>query len=115
MRVGWVLLLGVAAIGYGLLRSAAKEMCEEEVRTRLSRLPEALVCLAASRLPGQVREEQADEWQAELAFLLRNTAGLPLTRLLRGTHFAMSLLWASRGLARRSPTMRSASAVTRQP
>jgi DNA-binding transcriptional MerR regulator len=50
--------------------------------------------------PGHAREDFAEEWRAELAFMLRDTAGLPLTRLLRGTRYAMSLLWASRGLAR---------------
>jgi DNA-binding transcriptional MerR regulator len=51
-------------------------------------------------MPLEVREELKEEWQAELAFLLGDTAGLPLTRLLRGAHYGLSLLLASRGLAR---------------
>ncbi len=99
MKSTWFVLLGLAVLGYGLLRTVATQICQEEMRTRLSRLPNSLIYLAASRLPGQAREEFGHEWRAELAFMLRDTAGLPLTRLFRGTRYAMSLLWASRGLA----------------
>jgi DNA-binding transcriptional MerR regulator len=75
-------------------------MWQEEVRTRLGRLPEALIRLASSRLPCQERDDYADEWRAELTFVLRDTDGLPLTRLLRGTSYALGLLRVSRGIAR---------------
>jgi hypothetical protein len=66
-------------------------MCEEEIETRIGRLPHALIRLAVLRLPQDVRSDLADEWTAELGFIVSETDGLPVTRLLRGLHFAASL------------------------
>jgi hypothetical protein len=103
VSVTWAVLLALALLGTWLVRSAITaitQMCQEEMRTRLSRLPNALIRLATSRLPAHARADLADEWQAELAFVLTGTAGLPLTRLLRGTRYAIGLLWVSHGIAR---------------
>jgi DNA-binding transcriptional MerR regulator len=98
MRLGWVVLLSLAFCV--LLRGAATEMWQEELRTRLGRLPYALIRLAISQLPRQERDGYADEWRAELAFVLRDTQGLPVTRLFRGIGFAAGLLRVSRSIAR---------------
>ncbi len=75
-----------------MLWRALGAMCEQEIETRIGRLPNALIRLAALRLPRDVRSDLADEWKAELDFIVSETDGLPVTRLLRGLHFAASLL-----------------------
>ncbi len=75
-----------------MLWRALGAMCEQEIETRIGRLPNALIRLAALRLPRDVRTDLADEWKAELDFIVSGTDGLPVTRLLRGLHFAASLL-----------------------
>jgi DNA-binding transcriptional MerR regulator len=100
MRFGWIVFLALAACAWLALRSTAMEMWQEEIRTRLSLLPNALTRLATLRLPEEIREDFADEWQAELAFVLRDTDGLPLTRLFRGTRYAMGLVRSAGGIAR---------------
>ena len=98
MKFTWIILAGAAALW--LLRTATTQMCQEEIRTRMTGLPYALVRVASKRLPEEAREDVADEWRGELAFVLRDTDGLPLTRLLRGIRFAMGLVWSSRVVAR---------------
>jgi DNA-binding transcriptional MerR regulator len=98
MNFAWVVVAGIGA--FWLVRGAATQMCQEEVQTRLTRLPYALLRLATARLPQEIRNDVADEWRAELAFVLRDTDGLPLTRLLRGTRYAMGLLRASAAIVR---------------
>jgi DNA-binding transcriptional MerR regulator len=100
MKFGWVVLLSLPLFAFVLLRRAATEMWQEELRTRLSRLPLAMIRLASRQLPLQERDGYADEWRAELAYVLRDTDGLPLTRLIRGTRFAVGLLRVSRSIAR---------------
>jgi DNA-binding transcriptional MerR regulator len=100
MKLGWASLLGLALCAWLLLRSALSQMWLEELQTRLGLLPQALIRLASYQIPGGERAEYAEEWLAELAFVLRGTDGLPVTRLLRGTHYAVGLLWVSRSIAR---------------
>jgi DNA-binding transcriptional MerR regulator len=75
-------------------------MCQKEIETRIGRVPNAVIRLAASRLPREARDDVADEWRAELDFILCNTEGLPITRLLRGMHYAIGLLRVPPGTAR---------------
>ena len=100
MSIAWALLAGLICLVIWLLRNAAGEMLKEEMQTRLCRIPNALIRVAVLRLPELGRSDLADEWRSELAFIENNTAGLPVTRLLRGVRFAGSLLWAARGMAR---------------
>lgn len=98
-RLGFALLASLICLIIWLLRNAAEEMLKEEMQTRLCRIPNAVIRLAALRLPAQSRSEQAGEWSSELAFIVNDTEGLPLTRLLRGIRFAGSLLLAAREMA----------------
>ena len=75
-----------------MLWRALGAMCEQEIETRIGRLPNALIRVAALRLPRDVRSDLADEWKAELDFIVAGTDGLPVTRFLRGLRFAASLL-----------------------
>ena len=99
MRFGWALLAGLICLIIWLLRNATGEMLKEEMQTRLCRIPNAVIRIAVLRLPEQSRGELADEWRSELAFIVNDTEGLPVTRLLRGVRFAGSLLWTARELA----------------
>ncbi len=99
MRFGWALLAGLICLIIWLLRNAAGEMLKEEMQTRLCRIPNAVIRVAVLRLPVQSRSELADEWRSELAFIVNDTEGLPVTRLLRGVRFAGSLLWTAREMA----------------
>jgi hypothetical protein len=93
IAVAFVTLAGM------MLWGALNTMCLEEIVTRIGGIPSALIRLAASRLPRQARDDLADEWRAELDFILRDTDGLPITRLLRGMRYAIGLLRVSPGTA----------------
>jgi hypothetical protein len=51
-----------------------------------------LLGLAARRLPSSIRQETAEEWAAELYFLLEHEKALPLTRVLFSVRYAIGLL-----------------------
>jgi signal transduction histidine kinase len=88
MTVIWAAVLGVIAI----LGGVAIGMVREEVRARVERLPYSIVRLAGRRLPTSLRQDCTDEWLAELQFIVRHTNGLPVSQLMRGISFAVSLL-----------------------
>ena len=92
MNAAWLSLCGLGLLGVWLLRDAITDMCKEEIKTRLSRLPYALLRVVALRIPRAERQDVIGEWRAELDFILDETDGLPLTRLLRGIHYSASLL-----------------------
>ena len=76
-------------------------MFDEEIRTRLSRLPNAVIFLIALRLPREIRRDLVDEWTAELLAVVSGTEGLPVTRLLAGLEYAWDLYRFQRADARR--------------
>jgi exopolysaccharide biosynthesis polyprenyl glycosylphosphotransferase len=92
VSAGWVRLCMVAALVAALLWNTIAEMFSEEIKTRLSLLPYAALRLAALRVPRRTRQDVLGEWRAELDFILSDTDGLPLTRLIRGLHYSASLL-----------------------
>lgn len=93
MSFAWVVLALLCVLG--LLKGAASEMFQEETKTRLEHLPSTLIRLAALSLPKEIRDDTVAEWQAELASVLRDTDGLPLTRLLRGVLYAADMFRAA--------------------
>jgi hypothetical protein len=100
MRAAAAVTVACAIFAAAALWRALNAMCQEEIETRLGRLPKALLGLAALRLPRDVRSDLASEWAAELDFVVSETDGLPVTRLLRGLVFAGSLLRAAPSVAR---------------
>jgi exopolysaccharide biosynthesis polyprenyl glycosylphosphotransferase len=92
MSAAWLGLCGLGVICAWLSWSAISAMCQEEIRTRMGRLPYAVLRAAALRIPRAERPEVIAEWQAELDFILGETDGLPMTRLLRGVRYSASLL-----------------------
>lgn len=96
---GWtgalVAVLGVMAAGI------VTNLLSEEVRARLDLLPRGIIWLAGRFLPQAVRDDQCDEWVAELYAMLKDADdGLPITRLLTGLRYACSLLRGAPAVAR---------------
>jgi hypothetical protein len=92
MTATLAIVVALVLLAATMLWRALGAMCAEEIETRIMRLPSVLIRLAALRLPRDVRSDLGDEWKAELDFIVSGTDGLPVTRLLRGLHFAASLL-----------------------
>jgi DNA-binding transcriptional MerR regulator len=92
-------IVALVMLAVMMVRGAVNTMCREEIETRIGRIPDALIRLAAARLPRQARDDLTGEWRAELDFILRDTDGLPVTRLLRGMRYAIGLLRVSPGTA----------------
>jgi hypothetical protein len=84
-------LIGASLVVGSFLWAAVSDMFKDEFRTRLESFPLSLLALAAWRLPCAMRDEALEEWGAELDFILRDAEGLPLTRLTRGTFYAVDL------------------------
>lgn len=85
-------LCGLGLLAVLLLRDAITDMCKEEVKTRLGALPYTLLRVVSLRFPRGERQDMICEWRAELDFILSETDGLPLTRLLRGIRYSVGLL-----------------------
>lgn len=94
-----ITVLGAILGAVGLARLILTDMLEEEARTRLGRLPYVLIRLARARVSQELRYALAAEWEAELAFLLTGTEGLPVTRLARGIRYSAGLLWSARAIS----------------
>lgn len=96
MSAPWIAAVVVGAVVLGLVRAVMRIMIQEEARTRLERLPLALIRLASARVPRDLRDDLAAEWTAELEFVLTGTEGPPLTRLVRGIRYSAGLLLSAR-------------------
>lgn len=92
MNAAWVGLCGTALLVVWLLRDALTDMCKEEVKTRLERLPYAVLRMVALRIPRPERPDVLEEWRAELDYILSETDGLPITRLLRGVSYSVGMM-----------------------
>lgn len=87
----WVLgLVGM------FLGTAFGEMVSEEIRGRLDRVPHAVLKLAILRLDPADRETAREYWGPDLDEKLRGDESVPITRLIRGMAFALSLAWRVR-------------------
>jgi len=93
LSIAGVLLLG-------LLTELVKGAVVDEAKTRLERLPLAVLRLARRRLAPEHRDAiYEDEWLPELEFIARETQGLPITRLVRATTYALGLLRSARAVS----------------
>lgn len=90
-------MLGGVIVGFfvAAVIAGASNLFVQEFESRLQRLPVALVHIAARAQPCADRAELVEEAEAELAFILSETGGLPLTRLWRGLRYAGGLVKAS--------------------
>jgi hypothetical protein len=83
------------AVIAGILAGALKD----ELCGRLDRLPYGILRLAGHRLPVTVRDDLINEWTPELGAILKQTEGMPLTRLIAGTRFSWGLCRTARTVA----------------
>jgi lipopolysaccharide/colanic/teichoic acid biosynthesis glycosyltransferase len=97
MRIAWAFVIGLMGT---LVTAVVGDLFSEEARTRLERLPAAVIRFAGRWLPAEVRDEWTDEWLAELAYILRGTESLPITQLVRGTRFALGHLRSAPAIGR---------------
>jgi hypothetical protein len=94
-------LLYFSGLLVAVLVAATGELVSDEIRARLDRIPLALLAIAASRLPRDQRDELYEQaWFPELHHILQGNEATPITRLVRGTHFALGL-WLSAPQIRR--------------
>lgn len=94
--------VGTVFLGFvgGLAAVVIGDLASEEIRARLDRLPDALLCLAIRRLPPELRAERGAEWRAELDHILHRAKIYPVTRLMKGIYFAVGLLCTAPAIAR---------------
>ena len=95
MTIFWGVIIGFVV---AVLAKTATDLSSEEMRARFERLPLTILNAAAGALPDDEKEDLRAEWAAELAFVLRGSDGLPLTRQWRGLRFAVSLALAGPAL-----------------
>jgi hypothetical protein len=102
----WATLGGVGA----LIMTAVGDLISEEIRGWLDLAPRAILSLAATQLDPTQRETiYQDEWLPELRYALRGAESRPITRLIRGTTYATSLLIFARHIARTERTTSASS------
>jgi hypothetical protein len=97
-------MIGLAWAVLGLvgmfLFAALGDLVSEEIRGWLDMAPCAILHLAAARLAPELRESTyQEEWLPELIYVLRGAESRPITRLIRGTTFAVGLFLAARRIA----------------
>ena len=97
MSAVWAVIAATLAALAGI---CIGDLASEEIRGRLDRLPNALIRLASHRIPGNVRDDLADEWAAEMHAILHGADALPVTRLVRGIRFGLGLLRTSADIGR---------------
>jgi hypothetical protein len=90
----------LALFAVGLLVATVSGMVQVEIRTRLGRVPYALIRLAAWRVPQDLRAELGGEWRSELAAILKAAEDVPVTGLVQGLWFALGLLFRGATVAR---------------
>jgi hypothetical protein len=102
----WAALGSVGAF----VMAAVGDLISEEIRGWLDLAPRAILSLAAAQLdPTQRQTIYQDEWLPELCYALRGAESRPITRLIRGTTYATSLLISARRIARTERTTRLSS------
>jgi hypothetical protein len=81
-----------------VLAAAVGDVVSEEVRTRLDRLPVALLKVVLRILPSDDRDRWLGEGEDDLQEVLRGTEAMPITRLWRAGKYAAGRFWAAVGL-----------------
>src|ERR1700722_4332275 len=92
MRAVWWGLLCLLVLAGLLLGPAVMGMCQKGIRTRLARLPAALIRIGIRRIPQEWREDFGSEWLAELESIRREAGEVPVTSPIREVLFAFGLL-----------------------
>lgn len=86
------IVVGVSAALLGTLASITLyDLLSQEISARLLRLPFPILGLAARRLTAGLRSDIYEEWSLEVEEILKDGKVGPITRLIRATHYALSL------------------------
>jgi hypothetical protein len=93
-------VLAAAGLAAVTIIRIAGAILDEELRSRLFRLPYLLLRLARRRLPADLRDLHDEDWLPDLEYIVRATDGLPVTRLVRGTGHAFGILVSVRQIVR---------------
>jgi hypothetical protein len=92
-----VFLWFALSVALMFLGAALGDLVSEEIRGWLDRVPHAVLRLATLRLDPADRETTYREvWGPDLDYFLRGDESRPITRLIRGMKFAVSLAWRVR-------------------
>jgi hypothetical protein len=87
----------VLSLAVMFLSAALGDLISAEIRGWLNRVPDAVLKLATFRLDPADRETTYREvWGPDLDYYLRGDESRPITRLIRGMAFAVSLAWRVR-------------------
>jgi hypothetical protein len=100
MRPFWASLWAFALFAAGLFVATVSGMVQDEIRGRLGQVPYALIRLAVSRVPRDLRDDLGDEWRSEVAGILKAAEDVPVTGLVHAAWFAVGLLLRSAAVAR---------------
>lgn len=114
MTVGWGIIGFLIALVVALVLTTVGDLVSEELRSRLHRMPYAVLRMAIRRLPAELRQNVGGEWLAELHYVLRRAQGLPLTRLVLAIRFTLGLLRTARRIGRELQAVRSGAAPVPQ-
>ena len=86
-----------AGVALMFLGAALGDLVSEEIRGWLDRLPRGVLKLATLWLDPADRETTYREvWGPDLDYFLKGDESRPITRLIRGMAFAVSLAWRVR-------------------
>lgn len=107
MKIAAAVAGALAIAGLAVLISVVKDMAQVEARTRIERLPFAMLWLARRRVPRPLRDVLHEEWSAELAEILDEREEMPLTRVWVGVRYAFGLLRSARAVAQRLGRVRA--------
>jgi hypothetical protein len=100
MKALLIVLGAFLMLSAGLLAGAVSGMVQDEIRTRLTRVPYGILRLAARLLPAAQREDLRAEWRSEASAIFEETKEVPFTGLLRATWYALGLLARGRAVVR---------------
>jgi hypothetical protein len=103
MKVVW----GIVGFFVAVITTTVCDLVSEELRSRLDRVPYAVLHAAIRRLPVEVRQSAGDEWLAELHHIVRHAEGRPIARLLTATRYALGLLRTARRIGRELKVVRT--------
>jgi acetyl-CoA synthetase len=111
MKVVWEVVLGFLV---AVITTTVRALVSEELRSRLDRVPHAVLHVAIRRVSADVRQSVGDEWLAELHHIVANAKGRPIARLLSTTRYALGLLYKARRIGRELKAVRTGASPASQ-
>ena len=98
MNLQWI-VFGLIGLISGAFGAAVSSLLGDEVKGWLGKIPHALLWLAARRVPSSQRRQLHLDWEADLIAVLADKNDRPITRLLFGIGFSVSLIRGAKRVA----------------